>query len=139
MDSSRVVKDSSEILDVISDGGVGIIPLDVAYAIVGNSEKAIKTIFKAKNRSFDKPSGMFSNWELFNEIQIVGQKERDIIQCVTIDNDLPLNESITTAKVPRNIAKPNCRLIAAAKITASKIAAKRTSVFENAMPTKKFL
>ena len=50
MDRSRVVKDSSEILDVISDGGVGIIPLDVAYAIVGNSEKAIKTIFKAKNR-----------------------------------------------------------------------------------------
>ena len=91
MDRSRVVKDSSEILDVISDVGVGIIPFDVAYAIVGNSEKAIKTIFKAKNRSFDKPSGMFSNWELFNEIQIVGQKERDIIQCVTIDNDLPMS------------------------------------------------
>ena len=34
---------------------------------------------------------MFSNWDLFNEIQIVGQKERDIVKCVTIDNNLPMS------------------------------------------------
>tara|TARA_B100000686_G_C16778404_1_gene970135 strand:+ start:1797 stop:2504 length:708 start_codon:yes stop_codon:yes gene_type:complete len=91
MNNTQVVKDAENVLNILNDGGVGVIPLDVAYAIIGNSEQAIRAIFKAKNRSFEKPSGMFSNWDLFNEIQIVGQKERDIVKCVTIDNNLPMS------------------------------------------------
>tara|TARA_Y100001970_G_scaffold294368_1_gene451821 strand:- start:2472 stop:3179 length:708 start_codon:yes stop_codon:yes gene_type:complete len=91
MDDLNIVKDASRVLDTINSGGVGIIPLDVAYAVIGNSESAIKRIFSAKNRSFEKPSGMFSNWDLFNEIQIVGQRERDIVKCITIDNNLPMS------------------------------------------------
>jgi len=91
MSERDLVGDSSRVLDTLADGGVGIIPLDVAYAIIGNSEGAIRKIFAAKNRSFEKPSGMFSNWDLFNDIQIVGQKERDMVRCVTIDNNLPMS------------------------------------------------
>ena len=56
-----VVEQSRQVLGIIASEGVAIIPLDVAYAIVGNSKKSIETIFKCKNRSFGKPSGMFSN------------------------------------------------------------------------------
>ncbi|GIR54953.1 MAG: hypothetical protein CM15mP62_24240 [Rhodospirillaceae bacterium] len=34
-------------------------------------EKIIETIFKCKNRSFEKPSGMFSNYELLKDIQVI--------------------------------------------------------------------
>lgn len=83
--------DAKRVLDVVADGGVAIVPLDVAYAILGNSEEAIRRLFAAKERSFEKPSGMFSNWELFNEIQICGPRERDVVRCVTQDHDLPMS------------------------------------------------
>ena len=86
-----VVLQSGQLLDIIAGGGVAILPLDVAYAIVGNSEAAIRRIFTAKERSYEKPSGMFSNWDLFNEIQIVGARERDIVRAIIFDHDLPMS------------------------------------------------
>ena len=44
-----IVAQSTEMLEVISAGGIVILPLDVAYAIVGNSEQAIRGIFTAKH------------------------------------------------------------------------------------------
>ncbi len=86
-----VTVQSRELLDVIAGGGVAIVPLDVAYAIVGNTENAMRRIFSAKERSYEKPSGMFSNWDLFNEIQIVGARERDIVRAIIFDHDLPMS------------------------------------------------
>ena len=76
---------------MIAGGGVALIPLDVAYGIVGNSEESIRRIFSAKQRSYEKPSGMFSNWDLFNEIQIVGAREREIVRAIIFDYDLPFS------------------------------------------------
>ena len=86
-----VVEQSRQVLEVIKLEGVAIIPLDVAYAIVGNSKKSIETIFKCKNRSFEKPSGMFSNYELLKEIQTIDSWKHDIIKAVIFDNDLPMS------------------------------------------------
>ena len=82
---------AKEVVDVIAGGGVAIIPLDVAYGIFGNAEAAIKKIFTAKNRSYEKPSGCFSNWEIFNEIQITDQRQKDVVKAIIIDNDLPFS------------------------------------------------
>ena len=57
---AQIKRDVKKIIDVVYDGGVAILPLDVAYAIVGCTEDAIKRIFTAKNRSYEKPSGLFS-------------------------------------------------------------------------------
>ena len=86
-----VVAQSKLVVDVIAEGGVAVIPLDVAYAIVGNSEASIKAIFSAKDRSFEKPSGMFSNYDLLKEIQIIEPWKHDIIKAVVFDNDLPFS------------------------------------------------
>ena len=91
MTEHDVKADAARVLDVIADGGVAIVPLDVAYAVLGNSEDAIRRLFAAKERSFEKPSGMFSNWELFNEIQICEQRERDVVSCVIHDHGLPMS------------------------------------------------
>jgi len=86
-----VAAQSSEVLEIIRDGGVAVIPLDVAYAIVGNSKKSIETIFSCKERSYEKPSGMFSNYELLKEIQIIDTWKHDIIKAVIHDNNLPMS------------------------------------------------
>jgi tRNA A37 threonylcarbamoyladenosine synthetase subunit TsaC/SUA5/YrdC len=48
--TAQLKLDAQRILDVVASGGVAVIPLDVAYAIVGGSEDAIRRIFTAKNR-----------------------------------------------------------------------------------------
>ena len=83
--------DAARVVDAVEAGGVGIVPLDVAYAITGNSEEAMRRIFTAKNRSFDKPSGMLSNWQLFNDIQICGERERAVVDCVINKHNLPMS------------------------------------------------
>lgn len=80
-----------QIIDVVAQGGVAIIPLDVAYGIIGNSRAAIERIFTVKKRSYEKPSGFFSNWDLFTEIQIVDDRDRDVVRAITLDNDLPFS------------------------------------------------
>ena len=86
-----VTAQSSELLDVIGGGGIAILPLDVAYAIVGNSEQAIRGIFTAKQRSYEKPSGMFSNYDLCKDVQIMEARQLEIVRAVIFDNDLPFS------------------------------------------------
>ena len=80
-----------DVIEVIASGGVAIIPLDVAYGIVGHSRRAVESIFAAKKRSYEKPSGMFSNWDMFNEIHIVGARERDVVKAIILDHNLPFS------------------------------------------------
>lgn len=84
-------KDAEAVFNVLDDGGVAIVPLDVAYAVFGGCGAAIKSIFEAKGRSFSKPNGMMADYELFSELHIVGDRERTLVRAVTEDYGLPLS------------------------------------------------
>ena len=56
--------DIAKLFDMLAGGGFGIVPLDVAYAVVATTPGGIRRIFEAKRRSYDKPSGMFGNWRM---------------------------------------------------------------------------
>ncbi len=79
------------LLDCVAAGGTAIIPLDTAYGFIGHAPDAVRHIFTTKRRSYDKPSGMFSNWELFCEIHVVGQRKRDLVRAIIADHDLPFS------------------------------------------------
>lgn len=53
----------NEIKDVLDNDGLIIFPTDTVYGIACNSfsDAAIKKLFLAKNRSFDKPIGVLTN------------------------------------------------------------------------------
>jgi hypothetical protein len=91
MQQHDMKSDAARVVDAVEAGGVGIVPLDVAYAITGNSEAAMRRIFTAKNRSFEKPSGMLSNWQLFNDIQICGEREGAVVNCIINKHGLPMS------------------------------------------------
>jgi tRNA A37 threonylcarbamoyladenosine synthetase subunit TsaC/SUA5/YrdC len=86
-----IQKDAGRAVDAVEAGGIAIVALDVAYAIIGNSEAAMRRIFTAKQRSFDKPSGMLSNWRLFNDIQICGERERAVVNSIVNEHGLPMS------------------------------------------------
>ena len=50
---AQIKRDVKKIIDVVYDGGVAILPLDVAYAIVGCTEDAIKSVVAATGASVD--------------------------------------------------------------------------------------
>ena len=91
MQNDTIQDDAQKVFDTVKNGGVAIFPVTVGYAIVGHREQAIRKIYTAKQRSFSKPCGMFGNWELFNEVSEVGNREREIVRTITQDYNLPFS------------------------------------------------
>jgi tRNA A37 threonylcarbamoyladenosine synthetase subunit TsaC/SUA5/YrdC len=88
---AQLIQDAQRILDVVASGGVAVIPLDVAYAIVGGTEKAIRRIFTAKNRSYEKPSGLFSSPTFSDEIHDLPADRRAMIHEIIREENLPFS------------------------------------------------
>ena len=87
----QIEKDVKHILDIVYGGGVAILPLDVAYAIIGSKESAIKRIFTAKKRSYEKPSGLFSNSQFSDEIHLLPNEKRLMIREIIEQEQLPFS------------------------------------------------
>ena len=83
--------DVERALDAMQAGGVAILPLDVAYAVVGTTPQAIRTIFTVKQRSYEKPSGMFATWEMSREIHEMSDAHHAIAEIIVRDYDLPFS------------------------------------------------
>jgi tRNA A37 threonylcarbamoyladenosine synthetase subunit TsaC/SUA5/YrdC len=83
--------DAERVFAALEAGEVAIVPLDVAYAIVGMKTKAIAAIFAAKQRSFEKPSGMFGNLDLSDELHLLSPAKREIARVLVERYNLPFS------------------------------------------------
>ncbi|HKM61978.1 MAG TPA: Sua5/YciO/YrdC/YwlC family protein [Acidisphaera sp.] len=89
--AGTVAADAERALDAMQDGGAVILPLDVAYGIVGTTAQAIRTIFAVKNRSYDKPSGMFATWEMSRELHVMQGEHHAIARVIVEEYGLPFS------------------------------------------------
>ncbi|MEC9344151.1 MAG: Sua5/YciO/YrdC/YwlC family protein [Pseudomonadota bacterium] len=89
--AGQVRREVSAVLDRLAEGGVGIVPLDVAYAIIAMRESGIRRIFQAKNRSYEKPSGMFGDWQLSREVHILPDRVHDVVRAMIEEVGLPFS------------------------------------------------
>ncbi len=89
--AARLEQDAADVLATVYGGGVGLVPLDVAYALVGHTEGAVKTIFSTKNRSYEKPNGMLSNAQMSDAIHILPDEKRQIIHTIIEKHNLPFS------------------------------------------------
>lgn len=87
----EVREDAKLAFQIMKSGGVTILPLDVSYAIFGHSARAVERMYALKNRPSTKPNGVLGNWDIFNEVMTVSQRDRDLVACITQDYDLPLS------------------------------------------------
>ena len=83
--------DATRGCDCRSGGGIAIVHMDVAYAIMSGTEEALRRVYRAKRRSSDRPSGVVANHRTYREIQIVSEEGDRIVDAVTGRHDLPLS------------------------------------------------
>lgn len=83
--------EAHQVLDVLANGGVAIIPLNVAYAIVGQSASAIRKIFEVKKRSYEKPSGMFGGAAASADVHILSAEAEAIREALVHEANLPFS------------------------------------------------
>jgi tRNA A37 threonylcarbamoyladenosine synthetase subunit TsaC/SUA5/YrdC len=89
--AGKLTADVSQVMDVLAGGGVAILPLDVAYAIVAMGDDGIRRIFSAKNRSYEKPSGMFGNWQLSSEVHVMDADRHAMVHGIIETDGLPFS------------------------------------------------
>jgi tRNA A37 threonylcarbamoyladenosine synthetase subunit TsaC/SUA5/YrdC len=83
--------DIARLFDALAAGGIGIVPLDVAYAVVATMPNGIRRIFEAKRRSYDKPSGMFGNWRLSREIHVMDEQRHGMVREIVEAEQIPFS------------------------------------------------
>ena len=85
-----IAGDARRAFDIVRAGGIGILPMDVGYSIIGGSAAALKRIFDAKRRAPSKLNAMVADNAIHRDIHIVDARGAEIVACITEDYDLPL-------------------------------------------------
>jgi tRNA A37 threonylcarbamoyladenosine synthetase subunit TsaC/SUA5/YrdC len=83
--------DARRAFQVMTSGGVAVLPLSVSYAIFAHSASGVERIYQLKKRPQTKPNGVIGNWDIFCEVMQTSERDRDLVRCITIDHDLPLS------------------------------------------------
>jgi tRNA A37 threonylcarbamoyladenosine synthetase subunit TsaC/SUA5/YrdC len=83
--------DIARLFDALAADGFGIVPLDVAYAVVATTPSAIRRIFEVKRRSYEKPSGMFGNWRLSRELHVMEERRHAMVREIVEQERIPFS------------------------------------------------
>jgi len=86
----QIERDAERVYAAVMGGGIAIIHLDVAYAVVARTEAAVKRFYAAKGRSFAKPTGIVGCMEIHEALHDIDARGREIVRAVTVEHDLPL-------------------------------------------------
>jgi tRNA A37 threonylcarbamoyladenosine synthetase subunit TsaC/SUA5/YrdC len=83
--------DAACVFDCLKGGGIAIVHMDVAYAVMSGTEEALRNVYAAKRRSFDKASGIVANHRTHDEIHLLPDEKKEIISTITDKHDLPIS------------------------------------------------
>lgn len=81
--------DLARLWDVVSNGGIAVVPSGLGYGIASGSLEGVKRINEAKGRGTHKRNGMFMGEVGAREVLQLENWQWDIIDCVIQDYDLP--------------------------------------------------
>jgi tRNA A37 threonylcarbamoyladenosine synthetase subunit TsaC/SUA5/YrdC len=83
--------DIGRLFDALAGGGIGIVPLDVAYAVIATTAVGIRRIFEVKRRSYEKPSGMFGNWRMSRDIHQMDDQLHAMVRTIIEQERIPFS------------------------------------------------
>lgn len=86
-----VAADARKAFRSMRAGGVCVLPLSVSYAIFAHTARGVERIYELKQRPQTKPNGVIGNWDIFAHVLETTPRDRDLVQCITLDHDLPLS------------------------------------------------
>ena len=83
--------DAKRVFDCVRDGGVAIARYDVGYAILCATDDALRRVYTAKQRSYEKASAIVACPEMAEAVHVLPPEQKQIIQSITVDHKLPLS------------------------------------------------
>ncbi|KAE8352228.1 hypothetical protein BDV28DRAFT_161918 [Aspergillus coremiiformis] len=86
----NIARDAHRVLDVLSTGGIAIIPASVGYGIVATDPIALDRIFAIKQRKPHKKHAMIGSYDLHDSIHVLPSENKQMVRFLTVDLDLPL-------------------------------------------------
>ncbi len=91
MAGNREVADARRVFEIVRDGGVALIPLDVAYALVARTPHAVRRVYSAKGREHGKPLGLVGGQAAHDTLHVLAAEQRAMVSAITVEHDLPLS------------------------------------------------
>jgi tRNA A37 threonylcarbamoyladenosine synthetase subunit TsaC/SUA5/YrdC len=83
--------DIARLFEALAAGGIGLVPLDVAYAVIATTPSGIRRIFDVKRRSYEKPSGMFGNWRMSRDIHVMDDRRHAMVREIIEEEQVPFS------------------------------------------------
>lgn len=83
--------DARRVFDCVRDGGIAICHYDVSYAILSATDDALRRVYAAKRRSFDRASGVTGSFRIHDAVHVLSEAHRRMVRAVTVDHGLPLS------------------------------------------------
>ena len=83
------LKDAKRVYDVLKKGGIAIVYMRNAYAIMSGTDGALKKVYTAKKRSLNRPSGLVANARTHEKLHILSKEKKNLSSFRLIDiNDM---------------------------------------------------
>ena len=82
--------DAARVYETLVAGGIGIIPTDVGYVILGVARDAIWKIFEVKRRKPDKLNAMCGCLEMHRDLHVLDDDRRAVVSAIVGDANLPM-------------------------------------------------
>lgn len=82
--------DATRVYETLLVGGIGIIPTDVGYVILGVAREAIWKIFEVKRRKPDKLNAMCGCLEMHRDLHLLDDGGRAVVSAIVGDANLPM-------------------------------------------------
>lgn len=82
--------DARTVFEILKDGGIAIIPMNVGYGIIATDQHALNRVFHAKQRKPYKRHVMIGSYPLHSEIHNLPPREAEAVKLLAMDLDLPI-------------------------------------------------
>ena len=82
--------DARRVYDTLVAGGIGIIPTDVGYVILGVTGEAIWKIFEVKRHKPEKLNAMCGCLEMHRDLHVLDDDRRAVVSAIIEDANLPM-------------------------------------------------
>ena len=85
------LKDAVRVYNVLKRGGIAIVYMRNAYAIMSGTDSALLKVYTAKKRSLDRPSGLVANARTHEILHVLSKEKKNIITKFSTKYNLPIS------------------------------------------------
>jgi tRNA A37 threonylcarbamoyladenosine synthetase subunit TsaC/SUA5/YrdC len=90
MKTNDIKTDARRVIDIVKDGGIGLVPNDTGYAFVGSSLEPLRRIFETKMRGSHKRNAMAGTLDMQRELHTLDKRAQQMIDALVLDHNLPV-------------------------------------------------